>query len=48
LGTAVSGPIVIVKPKNKVQPQSPKSMVVSTGRSNTGVARAGLRSQKGS
>jgi len=46
LGTAVSGPIVIVKPKNKVQPQSPKSMVVSTGRSNTGVARAGLRSQK--
>jgi hypothetical protein len=46
LGTAVSGPIVIVKPKNKVQPQSPKSMVVSTGRSNAGVARAGLRSQK--
>jgi len=46
LGTAVSGPIKIVKPKNKGQPQSPKSMVVSTSRSNTGVACAGLHSQK--
>jgi len=46
LVAAVSGPIVMVKPRNKVQPQSPKSMVVSTGCSSAGVARAGLRSQK--
>jgi len=45
LGTAVSGHIVIVKPKNKGQPQRPKSVVVSASRSTTGVARAGLRSQ---
>ena len=45
LGTTVSRHIVIVKPKNKGQPQRPQSLVVSAGRSNTGVARAGLRNQ---
>jgi len=45
LGTAVSGHIVIIEPKNKGQPQRPQSLVVSAGRSNTGVARASFRSQ---
>ena len=47
LGTAVSGHIVIVKPKNKGQPQRPKSLLVSASRSNTGVARAGLQQLAG-
>jgi len=47
LGAAVSGSIVMVKPKNKVQPQSTKSVVVSTGRSSAGNARTSLRSQQG-
>ena len=46
LVAAVSGPIVMVKPKNKVQPQSTKSVVVSNGHSSVGNARTGLRSQK--
>jgi len=45
LGTACGGHIVIVKPKNKGQSQRPRSVMVSASRSNTGVARAGLRSQ---
>jgi len=45
LGTAGGGHIVMIKPKNKGQSQRPKSVVVSASRSNTGVARAGLRSQ---
>ena len=44
LGMAVSRHIMIVKPKNKGQPQRPKSVVVSASSSNTGVARAGLLS----
>ena len=46
LVAAVSGPIAMVKPKNKVQPQSTKSVVVSNRRSSLGNARTGLRSQK--
>jgi len=46
LVAAVSGPIVMVKPKNKVQPQSTKSAVVSLGRSGIRKARTGLHSQK--
>jgi len=45
LGTAGGGHIVMVKSKNKGQSQRPKSVVVSASRSNTGVARTGLRSQ---
>ena len=47
LVAAVSGPIVMIKPKNKVQTQSTKSVVVSLGRSSVGNARTDLRSQKG-
>jgi len=44
---AVSGPIVIVKPKSKVQSQKIKSVIVSFGSSSVGNPRTGLRSQQG-
>jgi len=47
LVAAVSGPIVMVTPKNKAQSQSTKPAVVALGRSSVGSLRAGLRSQKG-
>jgi len=47
LVAAVSGPIVMVTPKNKVQSQTTKSVVVSLGHSSVGNPRTGLRSQKG-
>ena len=47
LVAAVSGPIGIFKPKNKVQSQNTKSVVVSLGRSSVGNPRTGLRNQKG-
>jgi len=47
LVAAVSGPIVMVTPKNKAQSQNTKSVVVSLGRSGAGNPRTGLRSQKG-
>jgi len=47
LVAAVSGPIVMVKPRSKVQSQKIKSVLVSPGGSSVGNLCTRLRSQQG-